>query len=356
MHIALGYRWYPNNPFRHWEQVLQTLGHTVTYVGLPETPRAGYDNTIPLVELLAALQPPPDLYWWIDPSGRYFPMGIEDLPIPTACYLVDVHLGNWRQAAAQFFDAVFIAQRNHLDSYRRSLPHPQIFHLPLCVDPQTHDRLNLRRTYDVAFVGNIARAHHKTPRARQLGLLADRYKTNDFFRVYLQAEQAQVYNQAKIVFNTSIAGEVTQRLYEATACGALVITDTRLEALGDQFELGRDLVPYQDEADLITKVDYYLNHAEERERIAENGYQRTLTRHTYYHRAQAFLEAIANPPIKRLAPMRSASAVQRFALRRKVYTHLHMLDALFDLTHTLGYQPLRRLWAIAPCLIRRLLI
>ncbi len=356
MHIALGYRWYPNNPFRHWDQILQALGHTVTYVGLPETPRAGYDNSIPLVELLASLQPPPDLYWWIEPGGRYFPPGIEDLPMPTACYLVDIHLGDWRQAVAQFFDAVFISGLDSLDAYRRLLGHSQIFHLPLCIDPQEHRRLDLPRIYDVAFVGNLSRAHRKTPRARQLRLLAARYKTNDFFRVYSQAEQAQIYNQAKIVFNSSIAGEVTQRVYEGTACGALVITDTRPEALGELFELGRDLVPYQDEADLIAKIDYYLSHAEERERIAENGYQRTLTHHTYAHRAQAFLEAMTNPSFKRLAPMRSAPLSQRFALRRKVYTHLHMLDALFDLTRAQGYRPLRRLWAVAPCLIRRLLI
>ncbi len=102
MHVALGYRWFPTAAGYHLERALRSLGHTVTYVGLPYAGRPGYDGTVSIGELFATLPEKPDLYLWIDPAGRYFPPGIENLPIPTACYLIDVHLGHWRLQAARF--------------------------------------------------------------------------------------------------------------------------------------------------------------------------------------------------------------------------------------------------------------
>lgn len=121
MHILLSYNWFPTAAGYHIERALQTLGHTVIYVGLPCSQRAGYDTTVPVDDIVAVLPAKPDLYLWIDPAGRYFPPGIERLPIPTACYLIDVHLGTWREWAARFFDAVFIAQKDYLERFRRAV-------------------------------------------------------------------------------------------------------------------------------------------------------------------------------------------------------------------------------------------
>lgn len=84
MYILLGYRWFPTAAGYHIERALRALGHTVTYIGLPCGQRAGYDTTVPVDEIVAALPEKPDLYLWIDPAGRYFPPGMERLPIPTA--------------------------------------------------------------------------------------------------------------------------------------------------------------------------------------------------------------------------------------------------------------------------------
>ena len=52
--------------------------------------------------------------------------------------------------------------------------------------------------------------------------------------------------------------------------------------------------------------------------------------------------------------MRMATHSRRWAVRRKVYTGLHMLDALLDEARALSLDPVRRAWAAGPCLIRRL--
>ncbi len=206
MHIALGYRWFPTAAGYHIERALRSLGHTVTYVGLPAAGRPGYNHSVPLPEILASLSPLPDLYLWVDPAGRYFPPGIEDAPIPTACYLIDVHLGHWRPQVARFFDAVFIAQKDYLDQFYRAVGHPQVYWLPLAAAPDVHYDHHLPRIYDVGFVGNIALVHRKTARARRLKLITDRFCTNEFYRVYMPEEVGQVYSQSRIVFNCSIAG------------------------------------------------------------------------------------------------------------------------------------------------------
>jgi hypothetical protein len=355
MHIAIGYRWFPTALGYHFERALRDLGHTVTYVGLPCADRPGYDSNVPLPELLAQLPQPVDLYLWIDPAGRYFPRGIEDAPVPTACYLVDVHIGQWRQQAARFFDAVFVAQKDYLSTYQAAAGHAQVHWLPLAAAPDVHRDWNLERIYDVGFVGNLALAHRKTARARRLKLIGERYKTNDLYGSYTPEEVGRVYSQSRIVFNTSIAGDVTMRVFEGTACGALLLTDVVANALDELFDVGRELVAYDADADLLAKIDYYLAHADERVAIARAGQQRTLAQHTYAHRAQSILDVIRAGSFRQLAPLRQASQQDRLAVRTNVYTHLHMLDAILDATRDAGCNPFRRAWAALPCLARRLL-
>ena len=50
------------------------------------------------------------------------------------------------------------------------------------------------------------------------------------------------------------------------------------------FELDRDFVYYTDYEDLLAKVEYYLIHDAEREKIARSGYEKVREKHTYQHR------------------------------------------------------------------------
>jgi hypothetical protein len=356
MHIALGYRWFETAAGYHLERALLAAGHSITYVGLPAPQCSGYDQSVALPDILTALPQPVDLFLWIDPAGGYFPIGLEDCPVPTACYLIDVHLGHWRQQAARFFDAVFIAQHDYVDRFKATVGHDQVCWLPLAAAPDVHRQLARPRTLDVGFVGNLALAHQKTARARRLQLIAQRFTTNNFYHQYTPAEVGDVYSQSKIVFNTSIAGDVTMRIFEGTACGALVLTDSIANGLDRLFQIGQEIVVYQDDADLLDKIAYYLAHDDERERIARAGQQRTWQQHLYTHRIQQILETCATWAFQRRAPMRQADQTACVKARLDVYTHLHMLDAVFDVTRAAGYHPFHRMWAALPCLARRILM
>jgi len=355
MHVALGYNWFETALGFHFERALRQQGHTVTYVGLPGATRTGYDN-VSLPEVLAGLPQPADLYLWVDPAGRYFPPGIERAEVPTAAYIVDVHLGHWRQEAARFFDAVFVAQKDYMAAFQQAAGHDQVYWLPLAAASDVHYDHHVPRIYEVGFVGNLARAHRGTARAGRLKRLAETFKTNDFYRSYTPAQVGEVYSQSRLVVNSSIAGDVTMRLFEASACGALAMTAGAANGLSAFFDLGRELVTYQDDADLMDKINYYLAHDSERQAMAEAGQQRTLAQHSYARRMSQLLAAVTAPGFRRCAPMRTAPPAEVRRARQTVYTHLHMLDALLDDLRAAGANPAQRLWASLSCLARRVLL
>jgi spore maturation protein CgeB len=70
------------------------------------------------------------------------------------------------------------------------------------------------------------------------------------------------------------------RLYEATGCGALLITESAPN-LGDLFEVGQEVVSYDGPDDLMDKLRHYLEHGDERLAMAAAGQHRTMRDHGY---------------------------------------------------------------------------
>jgi spore maturation protein CgeB len=109
-----------------------------------------------------------------------------------------------------------------------------------------------------------------------------------------EGEKAKAFNAAKIVINTMHYAEiqgVNQRLFEATGCGAFVITDGN-PALPELFEPEREVVTFRSRQELKEKVDYYLAHPEERQEIADRGYARAHRDHTLEKRLDRMLEIV----------------------------------------------------------------
>jgi spore maturation protein CgeB len=257
---------------------------------------------------------------------------------------------------ARFFDVVFVAQKDYVQSYRQAVGHDQVYWLPLAAAPDIHRRHELAPIYDVAFVGSAGVAHRRTSsRLRRLHLLSARYKTNDVFAPAPAEEVGRIYSQARIVFNTSIAGDVTMRDFEATACGALLVTDSAANGLAELFEIGKEVVVFGDDQELLEKIDYYLAHEQERRAIAEAGFRRTHGQHTYQHRVRQILATLETPGLRQAASMRWAGPAAVAAERRAIYTGLHMLDALYDDARAAQLNALQRTWSALPALARRTL-
>ena len=85
--------------------------------------------------------------------------------------------------------------------------------------------------------------------------------------------------------------QASPKLYETLACKAFALVDDQHDARV-LFEDGRHLVFFTDENDLKKKIRYYLDHPDERDKIAEAGYREVLDKHTYRHRISRILSVI----------------------------------------------------------------
>lgn len=98
----------------------------------------------------------------------------------------------------------------------------------------------------------------------------------------------KVFKCSKINLNFTAKGiqtGVPLRIYDVLGCGGFLISNYQAE-LAEQFEVGKEIVLFESEEDLLEKIDYYLAHEEERRQIAENGYERVKREYSYQKRLE----------------------------------------------------------------------
>ena len=89
---------------------------------------------------------------------------------------------------------------------------------------------------------------------------------------------------------------VNDRLFEVASCGGFQLTDRR-EDVGRMFEVGKEIVTYQDAGDCRRLIEYYLAHPDERAAIAAAGQRRAHQDHTVSLRLAELLGALEQRPL-----------------------------------------------------------
>ena len=100
------------------------------------------------------------------------------------------------------------------------------------------------------------------------------------------------YNLCKINFNATsyqMGAAVNQRVFDVPACGAFLLTD-RQEALEDVFDVGREVIVFEDPEEIPDLVRFYLENPQKRQLIAASARERVLAEHTYQHRLHRIVE------------------------------------------------------------------
>lgn len=87
--------------------------------------------------------------------------------------------------------------------------------------------------------------------------------------------------------------QIKARMFEIPACGTFMMTQYA-DNLSDYYEIGKEIVIYEDDADLLGKIRYYLLNDTEREAIATAGYERTVRDHTYTERFKKIFATALN--------------------------------------------------------------
>jgi len=240
---------------------------------------------------------------------------IKHMGIPIALWTTDVpaDFKNILESAS-FYDHLFCAGSEASDIFH-ARGFENVTWLPFACDPNFHKRISLnideshQFAKDIVFVGS-----YYSNRARILEGIADLdlgvwgpYWQKLEVHSPLKKKAINIkmnYDQWVKIFNASKINivihyqdgklpchQASPKLFEAMACGCFVLTDRQKDAQA-LFKDKEHLVFFDDPQDLRAKIKYYLDHEDERKRIAERGFIEVLEKHTYQHRVKSILDIL----------------------------------------------------------------
>ena len=85
--------------------------------------------------------------------------------------------------------------------------------------------------------------------------------------------------------------QIKGRNFEVPGCGGFLMS-SEVEDLESYYDIGKEVVCFEDLKDLVDLAQYYLHHDDQRKSIASAGYKRTIEEHTYAHRFKAIFDRI----------------------------------------------------------------
>jgi len=81
------------------------------------------------------------------------------------------------------------------------------------------------------------------------------------------------------------------RHYEITAYGGFLLS-YHVKDLESNFKIGEECESFRNETELMDKINYYIEHPDQRDRIARAGQKRTLNHHLLRHRLESILDRL----------------------------------------------------------------
>ena len=228
----------------------------------------------------------PDWLLFVE-SGVWFDMPIlQDPSLPKACYLIDTHLSaaDHLQISSRF-DVVFLAQKAYVEIFRERLGKP-VFWLPLACDPEIHRPHDVPEAFDIAICTSPGKTDRRSRRLARLGI-----RFNVGVRRLFFEEMASFLSSSRLLFNSAVKDDLNMRVFESLAIGKCLLTDS-VPGLADLFVPDVDLVVYED-ADLVDRVRFLLDHPEVADRIGAQGRKKVLSHHTYHHRARSIVRILS---------------------------------------------------------------
>lgn len=236
----------------------------------------------------------------------------------------DPYYTDWTFSIAPRYDYVFTLELNCLPFYQK-LGCRQVYYLPFAVNPNAFHPKHVPTSYhsDICFIGTafwnrVELIDRLTPilkdkrvviagwwwdRLKNFSELSGKIKLGD----WMSAEDtASYYNGAKIVINLHrsidddtinvnsrriAALSVNPRTFEISGCATLQLSDIRQD-LDSLYTPGTEISTYLSYDELVGKIDYYLQHEEERQKMAFRGFMRTRRDHTYHTRLSRMLSII----------------------------------------------------------------
>lgn len=244
---------------------------------------------------------------------------LKQRQIPVVYWFVeDYNVFSYWQELAPLMDYFFTIQKGLFHDYLKNIGVQKFKYLPLGADTDVMKKIKLTKNEadqyhsDVSHAGAGYRNRRKVlPLLKQFDFKLWGTEWEDALDLQnvwqkeqgrLTSEQiAKIYNASTIninlhssPFHNSInpnGDYLNPRTFDIAACGGFQLVDNRT-CLSEHFENGKELVAFATEEELVSYTATYLNEAELRQSIAEQGYQRVLQEHTLEHRMDSMLKFV----------------------------------------------------------------
>jgi glycosyltransferase involved in cell wall biosynthesis len=229
--------------------------------------------------------------WGEDGLKGILPYEPFQTPKPFAAWISDTHIKtdttdsyDYRLSVAKKADFVFVAQKDAVERMKKDGIANPIW-LPHAVEPLAYPKFDLLdKKYDVCFVGHVNSQNRVDALDRLFAAFPNFYYGQQLFE-----NAARKFAESKIVFNIAMTDDINMRNFEAMATGSFLLTNW-IPTIEELFEDGKHLVLYRSLDEMVDKAKYYLAHDEERERIAQAGYEEVMKNHTIQNRVDRILK------------------------------------------------------------------
>lgn len=308
----------------HHARSLEALGHTVIRMQEGKVDGQAILASASNSDMLVFIH----THGWQTP-GLALPIVLQKLKehgIPTVTYHLDLWLGLKRQqdlSHDDFYKHIeyfFTVDKLMADWFNDKTEVKGRYLRAGVFADEVYDKPQAVKTNDIIFVGS--RGYH--PEWRYRPELIDWLKTlyTDRFRhiggdgegVVRGHELNRLYQQTKVAVGDSLCIGFTypyywsDRLYETIGRGGFTIFPY-IEGLEEEFEVLPDYSRGEDNEgdniELVTyeygnfdqlkhKIDYYLEHDDEREAIRQRGFNRVKNNYTYEHRWRTIINEVTN--------------------------------------------------------------
>ena len=160
--------------------------------------------------------------------------------------------------------------------------------------------INGKYRYGVTFVGSAHGGRRRYIEALlTMGIRVECFGHGWEYGPVTADEMYTIFNSSAISLNFANSrgkNQIKARTFEVPGAGGFLLTDTA-PGIEEFFELGEEIVCFEDIPDLAKKIRFYLDNLHIRDRVAERGFSRAARCHTYDARLAELLNFSVSSPV-----------------------------------------------------------
>jgi len=274
-----------------------------------------------------------DVFFSYYSSRHILPEAIEEIKklgiVTFNFYCNNIHQFHYVEEIAPHYDYCLAPEEEALAKYKKVKAN--VIHMQFGANPDIYKPYNLNRVYDISFVGQmyfnrkdyfyylhkhgvefyvwgpkwekmiknetveqgwikhikkLTRPCNKNLEKYTGGILSDQEMIKMFSRSKININFSEVTTK-----HNGTRRHLRLRDFEAPMSGAFYITGCQSE-LCRYFEIGKEIICYEDKKDLLDKIKYFLNNEREMKKIRAAARERSLREHTWDKRFEKVFKSV----------------------------------------------------------------